>query len=60
MQFKPSEPLEFTDGDELYYFEKDYRNVFMTEFPISAYVDIPDDTKVGKVEDFTYRQCIII
>lgn len=53
LQFRPSEPLEFTDGDELYYFEKDYRNVFMTEFPISAYVDIPDDRGV-------YRKWMVV
>lgn len=53
LQFRPSEPLEFTDGDELYYFEKDYRNVFMIEFPISAYVDIPDDRGV-------YRKWMVV
>ena len=45
-QFKPSQPLEFNLGDELYYFETEYRQKYGIEFPIGFYVDLPDDKGV--------------
>jgi hypothetical protein len=42
-QFKPSQKLEFDVGDDLYYFERDYRKKYDIEFPISLYLDLPDD-----------------
>ena len=46
LQFKPSQPVEFGQNDELYYFETDYRQRYGVEFPIGCYVDIPDDKMV--------------
>ena len=46
LQFKPSQPVEFNQNDELYYFETDYRQRYGVEFPIGCYVDIPDDKMV--------------
>lgn len=46
LQFKPSQPVEFDQNDELYYFETDYRQRYGVEFPIGCYVDIPDDKMV--------------
>lgn len=46
LQFRPSQPTEFTEGDELYYFEKDYRSRYGNNDFIGLYVDIPDDKGV--------------
>lgn len=46
IQFKPSQAVEFTEEDELYYFENDYRLKFDVQFPLSLYVDIPNEKKV--------------
>lgn len=46
LQFKPSQPTEFVDGDELYYFETDYRQRYGIEWPIGQYVDIPDNKDI--------------
>lgn len=47
LQFRPSQSVFFNEGDELYYYETDYRQKYGTmTFPISLYVDIPDDTGV--------------
>lgn len=46
IMFKPSEKLEFTESDELYYFETDYRQKFGTKFPTSFYIDIPNEKGV--------------
>lgn len=43
IMFKPSQSIEFNIGDELYYFETDYRNKYNILFPISMYIDIPND-----------------
>ena len=43
LQFKPSQKTQFEPTDELYYFETDYKNVYMQDFPIGMYIDIPDD-----------------
>lgn len=42
-QFKPSQKLEFEEGDELYYYETDYRQKYGSEFPVGMMLDIPDD-----------------
>lgn len=34
IMFKPSEPIEFNEGDELYYYETDYRKRYDMRFPI--------------------------
>lgn len=43
LMFKPSQPLEFNDGDELYYFETNYRKKYNIPFPCSLYIDIPNE-----------------
>lgn len=43
LMFKSSEKINFNDDDEMYYFEKKYRKKFDTIYPISLYVDIPDE-----------------
>ena len=53
VQFKPSQKTEFTAGDELYYFERDYRNRYGNNDFIGMYIDIPDDNDV-------YRKWIIV
>ncbi|WP_288681646.1 hypothetical protein [uncultured Eubacterium sp.] len=45
-QFKPFQKLEFDKGDELYYFETEYRQKYDIEFPIGMMLDIPDDRGV--------------
>lgn len=42
-QFKPSQKLEFEEGDELYYYETEYRQKYGSEFPVGMMLDIPDD-----------------
>lgn len=46
IQFKPNQKLEFTEKDELYYFETDYRQRYGVEFPIGLMIDIPDEKGV--------------
>ena len=46
LMFRPSQRYEFSDGDELYYYETDYVNKYRNEFAIGLYVDIPDDKGV--------------
>lgn len=41
--FKPSQKTEFDDGDELYYYQKDYVQRYSTTFPIGLYIDIPNE-----------------
>ena len=43
IQFKPSEKFEFTEDDELYYYEKDFHKRYGADFPIGLMIDIPDD-----------------
>lgn len=52
LQFRPSQPTEFVEGDELYYFEKDYRRKYHNDDFIGLYCDIPDDKGI-------YRKWII-
>lgn len=46
LQFKPSQKIDFVQGDELYYYQTEYHERYGSEFPISMYVDIPDDRGV--------------
>ena len=48
LMFRPSQALSFTQWDDLYYFEEDYRNRFSMTWPIGMYVDIPDERGVYK------------
>lgn len=53
LQFRPSQPVRFNEGDELYYYETDYKNRYSTQFPIGLFVDIPDEKNV-------YRKWLIV
>ena len=46
LQFKPSQKLEFVPGDELYYFETDYKNRYGVDFPIGLYCDLANEKGV--------------
>ena len=46
LQFRPSQPVRFTEDDELYYYETDYKKRYSTQFPIGLFVDIPDEKNV--------------
>lgn len=46
IMFKPSQKVEFDEDDELYYFETDYRNKYDITFPVSQFIDIPDEKGV--------------
>ena len=43
LQFRPSQPLEFSEGDDLYYYETDFHKRYGADFPIGLFVDLPDD-----------------
>lgn len=44
--FKPSQKIDFEEGDELYYYETDYKQKYGSSHFIGQYVDIPDDKGV--------------
>lgn len=46
IQFRPSQAVRFSENDELYYFETDYKSVYGNTFPVGEYIDIPDDRGV--------------
>lgn len=46
IQFKPTQAVRFSENDELYYFETDYKSVYGNTFPVGEYIDIPDDRGV--------------
>lgn len=46
VQFKPSQSVRFTEDDELYYFETDYKSTYGNTFPVGCYLDLPDDRNV--------------
>ena len=46
LQFKPSEKLRFNEGDDLYYYETDYKGRYNSNYPCGMYCDIPDDNGV--------------
>lgn len=43
IMFRPSQPVEFTEKDDLYYYQTDFYDRYGAEFPIGLYIDIPDD-----------------
>ena len=53
LQFRPSQQTEFVEGDELYYFETDYRKKYGNDDFIGLYCDIPDDKGI-------YRKWLIV
>ena len=46
LQFRPSEKVRFNEGDDLYYYETDYRGKYNCDYPCGMYVDIPDENGV--------------
>lgn len=46
LMFRPSQPIRFSEEDELYYFERDYAGRYKSTFPIGLFADIPDDRGV--------------
>lgn len=46
LQFKPSEKLRFVEGDDLYYYETDYKGRYNMNYPCGMYCDVPDDNGV--------------
>ena len=42
----PSQPVRFNEGDDLYYYETDFRKRYSATFPIGLWVDLPDDRGV--------------
>ena len=53
IMFRPSQKMEFSEDDELFYYEKDFRKRYKAEFPIGLYCDIPDDRGI-------YRKWLIV
>ena len=43
IQFRPDEKFDFTEEDELYYYEKDFHKRYGADYPIGMMIDIPDD-----------------
>lgn len=43
IMFRPSQPVRFDEGDDLYYYETDFRKRYGATFPIGLFVDVPDD-----------------
>ncbi len=48
LMFKPSQKMNFTVKDELWWYERDFHQKYGAEFPIGAYIDIPDDKGIYK------------
>lgn len=46
IMFKPSQKVFFDEGDNLYYYEKAFRDRYSAQFPVGMYIDIPDEKKV--------------
>lgn len=46
LMFKPSQPVRFSEDDDLYYYETNFRKRYGASFPIGLYIDIPDDRGV--------------
>jgi len=53
LQFRPSQLVKFTEDNELYYYETDYKKRYSAQFPIGLFVDIPDEKNV-------YRKWLIV
>lgn len=43
IQFRPDEKFDFTEKDELYYYEKNFHKKYGADYPIGMMIDIPDD-----------------
>lgn len=43
IQFRPDTKFDFTEEDELYYYEKDFHKRYGADYPIGMMIDIPDD-----------------
>ena len=46
LMLKPTFPRTFKEGDELYYYQRDFADKYGAKFPVGLYVDIPDDRGV--------------
>ena len=46
LMFRPSQPVRFNEGNDLYYYETDFRKRYGAKFPIGLWVDLPDDRGV--------------
>ena len=46
LMFKPSQKIDFEEGDELYYYETDYKQKYSSSHFIGMYCDIPDDNGI--------------
>lgn len=46
LMFRPSQPVRFNEGDDLYYYETDFKKRYSATFPIGLWVDLPDDRGV--------------
>ena len=46
IQFKPTQKTHFSEGDELYYFETDYRQKSHNDNFIGLFIDIPNDENI--------------
>lgn len=46
IMFKPSQKIDFEEGDDLYYYETDYKRKYGVHSFIGLYIDIPDDDGV--------------
>lgn len=56
LQFRPSQKLEFSPEDELYYFETDYRRKYGVEFPIGLFCDVPNEKGIYEKWMFVGRE----
>mgnify|MGYP006926995015 CR=1 FL=1 len=46
IQFKPTQKTHFSEGDELYYFETNYRKKYHNDNFIGLFIDIPNDENI--------------
>ena len=46
LMFRPSQLVRFNEGDDLYYYETDFKKRYSATFPIGLWVDLPDDRGV--------------
>lgn len=53
LMFRPSQPIDFDEGDALFYYEQEYARKYLSEFPIGLYADIPDDKGI-------YRRWLVV
>lgn len=44
--FKPSQKIDFEEGDDLYYYETDYKQRYGSSHFIGMYIDIPNDDNI--------------